>query len=307
MSNGVLNPLRNSSWSVAMNFRNLAILSSLVCFALAVTWILAPNTLLTVWGFEFSYSAGLVGRRAAALFAGIGVMLFTARDAKPSSARSALVSGFVVGCVALAALGIFEFANGHAGPGILSAVLVEIALAMAFLYVARTQPPHPKEQSEQLARRGHTAARFRLAASAACRTAPTLGVIEKAMNKRPLQIAMCTLGVVPVVTGGLTMLGLSDPIYSSSGIPANALLDSNLRFFGGLWLVLGLAVYWLVPRIEKETALFRALWLMIFVGGIGRLLSMVFLGLPPLPFVGFTVLEIVGAPAFIVWQSRLTK
>ena len=127
------------------------------------------------------------------------------------------------------------------------------------------------------------------------------------MNKRPLQIAMGALGAIPVITGVLTMLGLSGPIYSSASIPANALLDSNLRFFGGLWLVLGLAVYWLVPRIESETTLFRALWLMIFMGGVGRLVSMIFLGLPPLPFVGFTVLEIVGAPAFIIWQSRLSK
>ena len=127
------------------------------------------------------------------------------------------------------------------------------------------------------------------------------------MNKRPLQIAMGALGAIPVITGVLTMLGLSGPIYSSASIPANALLDSNLRFFGGLWLVLGLAVYWLVPRIESETTLFRALWLMIFMGGVGRVISMIFLGLPPLPFVGFTVLEIVGAPAFIYWQSRISK
>jgi hypothetical protein len=125
------------------------------------------------------------------------------------------------------------------------------------------------------------------------------------MNKRPLQIAMCVLGVIPVVTGVLTMLGLGDPIYAAAGIPANALLDSNLRFFGGVWLVLGLAVFWLVPRIEAETALFRTLWFMIFAGGVGRLASMLFLGLPPWPFVGFTVLELVGAPVFIVWQSRL--
>lgn len=127
------------------------------------------------------------------------------------------------------------------------------------------------------------------------------------MNKRPLQIAMGALGAIPVITGVLTMLGLSGPIYSSASIPANALLDSNLRFFGGLWLVLGLAVYWLVPRIESETTLFRALWLMIFMGGVGHLISMIFLGLLPLPFVGFTVLEIVGAPAFIYWQSRISK
>ena len=116
---------------------------------------------------------------------------------------------------------------------------------------------------------------------------------------------MCVLGVVPVLTGVLTMLGLGDPIYASAGLQPHALLDSNLRFFGGLWLVLGLAVFWLVPRIEQETALFRVLWLMIFMGGIGRLLSMLIAGLPPIPFMGFTALEIVGAPLFIGWQARL--
>jgi hypothetical protein len=41
------------------------------------------------------------------------------------------------------------------------------------------------------------------------------------MNKGPLQIAMCVLGAIPVVTGFLTMLGLSDPIYSSASLPKN--------------------------------------------------------------------------------------
>jgi hypothetical protein len=116
---------------------------------------------------------------------------------------------------------------------------------------------------------------------------------------------MAVLGVIPVATGIVTMLGLGDPIYASAGLPPNALLDSNLRFFGGLWLVLGLSIYWLIPRIERQTALFRVLWLMIFAGGIGRLLSMFLLGLPPIPFIGFTALEILGAPLFIAWQSHI--
>ena len=127
------------------------------------------------------------------------------------------------------------------------------------------------------------------------------------MNKRPLQITTAVLGAIPVLTGIVTMFGLSDPIYASLGLPANALLDSNLRFFGGVWLGLGLAFYWLIPNIEKHTVLFRVLWGMIFLGGIGRLLSMLFLTWPPIPFVAFTVLEIVGAPVFIAWQARLAK
>ena len=127
------------------------------------------------------------------------------------------------------------------------------------------------------------------------------------MNKRGLQIVTALLGAIPVLTGIITMFGLSDPIYASAGIPANALLDSNLRFFGGVWLGLGLALYWIIPNIDKQTLLFRVLWGMIFLGGIGRLVSMIFLGLPPLPFVGFTILEIVGAPLFIWWQARLAR
>jgi FtsH-binding integral membrane protein len=127
------------------------------------------------------------------------------------------------------------------------------------------------------------------------------------VSRRSLQIVLGLLGVIPVVTGVLTMMGLADPIYTAAGLPVHALLDSNLRFLGGLWLVLGLAMFWVIPRIERETALFRVLWLMIFVGGVGRLLSMALVGAPPWPFIGFTLLEIVGAPLFIAWQARLAN
>lgn len=127
------------------------------------------------------------------------------------------------------------------------------------------------------------------------------------MNKRLLQILTAILGAVPILTGIVGLFGLSDPIYASANLPANALLDSNLRFLSGVWLGVGLTVIWLIPRIETQTVLFRVLWGMIFLGGVGRLLSMLFLGWPPIPFIAFTVLEIVGAPIFVAWQARLGK
>jgi hypothetical protein len=127
------------------------------------------------------------------------------------------------------------------------------------------------------------------------------------MSKRSLQIVTAILALVPLATGAIGMFGLSDPIYATMGLPRNALLDSNLRFFAGFWFGLGLAMMWLVPRIETQTVLFRAIWIAIFFGGIGRLLSIFLIGPPPLPFIGFTILEIVGAPLFIAWQTRVTK
>ena len=127
------------------------------------------------------------------------------------------------------------------------------------------------------------------------------------MGKRLLQIATALLGLVPLLTGLITMLGVHDPLYSAAGIPALPVLDSNLRFFGGVWLGLGIAILWLVPRIETETVLFRAIWSAIFLGGAGRLLSILLIGTPPIPFVGFTALELIGAPLFIYWQRRVAE
>jgi Domain of unknown function (DUF4345) len=125
------------------------------------------------------------------------------------------------------------------------------------------------------------------------------------MSKRPLQITTAVLGLIPIITSLVGFMGVTDPLYAAADIARDPLLDSNLRFFNGVWLGLGLSLLWLVPRIDTETALFRILWGMIFIGGIGRLLSMIFIGLPPWPFIAFTVLEIVGAPLFIAWQHRI--
>jgi Domain of unknown function (DUF4345) len=131
--------------------------------------------------------------------------------------------------------------------------------------------------------------------------------MEGYMSKLALQIIMALLAIIPVVTGLLGLLGVEDPYYAAAGVPPIVLLDTNLRFYSGVWLGLGLALYWLIPRIETQSVLFRAIWAMIFVGGIGRLLSMMLLASPPFAFVAFTALEIVGAPLFILWQFRVSK
>ena len=127
------------------------------------------------------------------------------------------------------------------------------------------------------------------------------------MSRKTLQIFLIILGLVPTITGALTMMGIHDPLFADLNLPNSALLDSDLRFLGGVWLGLGITVLATVREIEKHFALYRILWGMILLGGVGRLISMFVIGLPPVPFIGFTVLEILGAPIFVYWHAQIAK
>ena len=127
------------------------------------------------------------------------------------------------------------------------------------------------------------------------------------MSRKIFRVLLVILGFVPTVTGMLSMMGIHDPLFADLNLPASALLDSDLRFLGGVWLGLGITVLVTVNSFEKHFALYRILWGMIFLGGVGRLISMFIIGLPPVPFVGFTALEIIGAPIFVYWHSQLVK
>ncbi|WPN27439.1 hypothetical protein QMK54_16440 [Pseudomonas sp. P5_109] len=125
-----------------LSFRTLSTFTAALCFFLALVWGLVPQRLLSLWDMEFSFAAGLIARRTAVLFAALSVMFYLVRHEPPSSVRNALSHGFVVGCWGLAALGFGEWLNGHAGPGILLAVALELALGLAFFQTRRVSVEH---------------------------------------------------------------------------------------------------------------------------------------------------------------------
>ncbi len=124
-------------------------------------------------------------------------------------------------------------------------------------------------------------------------------------SRRALQVLTSILGVIPIATGLVGLLGLRDPLYVRFGVVPNVVLDSNLRFFSGVWLGVGGAIFWTVSGIERKGPMYRALWSMIFLGGLGRVLSILDAGLPPAPFLGVLLLELVGAPVFVLWHLRI--
>lgn len=128
------------------------------------------------------------------------------------------------------------------------------------------------------------------------------------MPRRSLQVVNLLLAIATIWLGAMSMmLGTDSPVYGSATIPDIPALDSNLRFMGGLGVGLGLALVWLTPNIERHTTVFRVAWICAFLGGIGRLISAWVAGLPPVPMIVFTAIEVPAVPVLIYWQSRVSQ
>lgn len=126
-----------------IQFRSAATATALVFSALSLTLIFAPNLIVGDWGLNVTLAVEVVCRRAGALFGGVAVMLFFAREAEPSVARSALIKGVVATCALLTALGLFELGSGNVSPRILIPVAIEVVMMLAFLAAGRSHPGPP--------------------------------------------------------------------------------------------------------------------------------------------------------------------
>lgn len=128
------------------------------------------------------------------------------------------------------------------------------------------------------------------------------------VSRRLLQITNALLALLTISLAGASLLmGVDSPVYRSGEIPPLPALDSNLRFMGGVGVGLGVVLLAIVPTIERQTLLFRVIWLCALAGGIGRLISAASVGMPPPPMIAFAALEVPGVPLLIYWQHRVAE
>ena len=119
-------------------------------------------------------------------------------------------------------------------------------------------------------------------------------------ERRLLQAAILIAGIVPV-SAGLSGMLLGARLAGGGGTD----LDSHVRYLSGLLLGIGLAFWWMVPRIEHHTRFVRLLTALVVLGGIGRAVGLFVVGVPSAPMSAALVMELIVTPILCLWQSRI--
>jgi hypothetical protein len=123
-------------------------------------------------------------------------------------------------------------------------------------------------------------------------------------EKRLLQIAVAIAALVPLSMGTLSIVE-GPAILKGVDAPAPIDLDSHFRYLSGLLLGIGLAFLACIPGIERRTSLFRALSLIVIVGGTARLVSLIVAGVPGEGHQFGLAMELVVVPLIMLWQGRV--
>jgi hypothetical protein len=127
--------------------------------------------------------------------------------------------------------------------------------------------------------------------------------VERALERRLLQISVAIAGLVPV--GG----GLAGVIWGPAmlGETVQNPLDSHFRYLSGLLAAIGVAYWTTVPEIEKEGARFGLLTLIVVAGGFSRALGMLIAGPSGVVMSAALVMELVVTPLLYLWQARVQR
>ena len=127
-----------------------------------------------------------------------------------------------------------------------------------------------------------------------------------ATERRLLQGAILVACLVPLSAGLSGAIEGPAMLRGVAGdVPPD--LDSHMRYLSGLLLGIGLAFIACVPRIERSGMLFRALGLIVAVGGLARAVSLAQVGAPGLEHRLALAMELGATPLLVLWQVRIAR
>lgn len=114
------------------------------------------------------------------------------------------------------------------------------------------------------------------------------------------------VGVVIAGFGAYYLVLGTAGLPDTEGTPVNATLENQFRFFSAMMIGVGAAFITIAVKFQWANMLWLVC-LMVFVGGIGRVLSWAFSGTPHYLLIILMVVELAFPPALLVWHKYIAK
>lgn len=122
--------------------------------------------------------------------------------------------------------------------------------------------------------------------------------------KLGLQIVLGLFSLIPLafaVMGLANGAGGLDP-----GGQVAAAVDNQFRYLSGMYVVVTLLLWSVIPQVEKHFRILAIVCVALFIGGIGRFLSQTALG-PGADFQLSGMFIELGSPLMLVWAWFVAK
>jgi hypothetical protein len=125
------------------------------------------------------------------------------------------------------------------------------------------------------------------------------------MARRGLQATLTLLGLVALVFGSLSVVFGGGLVLGAGTVSPG--VDSELRYYAAWYAAAGVVALRAARRVETEGGTIRALSAALFLGGCGRVISLVATGTPHPVSLVLMGLEL-GLPLVLVpWQASLGR
>jgi len=131
-------------------------------------------------------------------------------------------------------------------------------------------------------------------------------MIAPALERRILQAVVALACIVPLVTGGMSIVHGPSWLRGVGAHPPVD-LDSHFRYISGIFFALGIAFASCIPRLEAMGPRFRQLGAMVVTGGLARLWSLAAAGPPSHGHLLGLGMELGVVPLLMLWQAGMAR
>ena len=156
------------------------------------------------------------------------------------------------------------------------------------------------------ARQGRNSTRAAKNAKNSSGTSHDLEDAAKPQNQGLFRAAIALYGILIVLYAGWQVFLGVRAVPENDGLVMNASLESNYAFFSAIYCGLGLSFLFIAVKFEWVNMLVISC-LVVFLGGVGRIISWATHGTPHWSLIVLMVTELVIPPCFVVWYAWINK